>query len=127
MHGDPSALIQLTDEGKLLGSEMVTADSGAWGVDNASAAPDAFLPLDQRVKEVVTAWQMSEVDGAPVLNDHSDAEYDAAVLERFASLHQDAAAWLESLFDGLPRLADYSSRLNRAAALVAEGDHAYIA
>jgi pyruvate,orthophosphate dikinase len=125
--GDPGALIQLTDEGKALGSEMIAADSEAWGVDNASAALDAFLPLDHRVKEVVTAWQMSEVDGAPVLNDHSDAEYDAAVLERFALLHQDATTWLATLVDGLPRLADYVSRLDRAAGLVAEGDHGYIA
>jgi pyruvate,orthophosphate dikinase len=29
--------------------------------------------------------------------------------------------------DGLPRLADYVSRLDRAAGLVAEGDHGYIA
>ena len=125
--GDPGALIQLTDEGKALGLEMIAADSDAWGVDNASAALDVFLPLDHRVKEIVTAWQMSEVDGAPVLNDHSDEEYDAAVLERFASLHQDAAVWLETLFDGLPRLVDYSSRLDRAASLVAGGDYGYIA
>ncbi len=124
---DSGALIQLTDEGKALGLEMMAADRDAWRVDNASAALDAFVPLDQRMKEVVTAWQMSEVDGKPVLNDHSDGDYDAAVLERLASLHQDAAAWLESMFDGLPRLEDYSSRLHRAAKLVAEGDHGYIA
>ncbi|MEE8497968.1 MAG: pyruvate, phosphate dikinase [Acidimicrobiia bacterium] len=125
--GDSGGLIQLTDEGKALGLEMMAADRDAWRVDNASAALDAFVPLDQRMKEVVTAWQMSEVDGKPVLNDHSDGDYDAAVLERLASLHQDAAAWLESMFDGLPRLEDYSSRLHRAAKLVAEGDHGYIA
>jgi pyruvate, orthophosphate dikinase len=125
--GDPSAFIQLTAEGKALGSEIMAADRDAWGVDNASGALDAFLPLDHRVKEIVTAWQMSEVDGAPVLNDHSDEAYDAVVLERFAALHQDAAAWLEGLFVGLPRLADYSSRLNIAASMVAEGDHRYIA
>jgi len=125
--GDPGALIQLTDEGKALGSELMAADTEAWGVNNASAALDAFLPLDHRVKEIVTAWQMSEVDGAPVLNDHSDEEYDAAVLARFAALHQDAAAWLATLLDGLPRLTDYASRLGRAAGLVADGDHGYIA
>ncbi|MEE8497737.1 MAG: pyruvate, phosphate dikinase [Acidimicrobiia bacterium] len=125
--GDPGALIQLTEEGKALGSEMMAADSHAWGVDNASAALDAFLPLNHRVKEVVTAWQMSEVDGAPVLNDHSDQEYDSAVLERLALLHQDAAAWLEPLGSGLARMVDYLSRLHRAASLVAEGDYGYIA
>ena len=31
-----------------------------WGVENAAAALDAFLEIDHRVKEVVTAWQMRD-------------------------------------------------------------------
>ncbi|MEE9298726.1 MAG: pyruvate, phosphate dikinase [Acidimicrobiia bacterium] len=125
--GDAGGMLQLTDDGKALGNEMIAADRELWGVDDASAALDAFLPLDHRVKEVVTAWQMTDVDGGPVLNDHSDEDYDAAVLADFTSVHQDAAAWLEPLRSGLPRLVDYSSRLHRAATLVADGDHMFIA
>ncbi len=125
--GDAGGMLQLTDDGKALGNEMIAADRELWGVDDASAALDAFLPLDHRMKEVVTAWQMSEVDGEPVLNDHSDEDYDAAVLADFTSVHQDAVAWLEPLRSGLSRLVDYSSRLHRAATLVADGDHMFIA
>ena len=125
--GDAGGMLQLTDDGKALGNEMLAADRELWGVDDASAALDAFLPLDHRMKEVVTAWQMSEVDGEPVLNDHSDEDYDAAVLADFTSVHQDATAWLEPLRNGLPRLVDYSSRLHRAATLVADGGHMFIA
>ena len=120
-------MFQLTADGKAVGGEMIAADRDRWGVDNASRALDDFLPIDGRMKVIVTAWQMREVDGEQVLNDHSDADYDASVLSDFASLHDDAIVWLEPLAQGLPRLDAYRRRLERAAGLVADGDHAYIA
>ena len=42
------------------------------GRGRGTAALDAFLDLDQRMKAIVTAWQVREVDGAQVLNDHAD-------------------------------------------------------
>jgi pyruvate,orthophosphate dikinase len=118
---------RLSGDGKALAAELIAADRQAWGADDATAALDGFLPLDQRMKVIVTAWQMREVDGEQVMNDHSDAAYDAGVLADFAALHEDAAAWLGTLVDGLPRLGGYLARLERAAAQVASGDHAYIA
>jgi pyruvate,orthophosphate dikinase len=120
-------MFRLSGDGKALAGELTAADREAWGVDHATAALDGFLPIDQRMKVIVTAWQMREVDGEPVMNDHSDPEYDAGVLADFAALHADAAAWLATLVDGLPRLGGYLARLERAADEVAEGDHAYIA
>ena len=125
--GDAGGMFQLTDDGKNLGNEMIAVDRELWEPEAASGALEAFLPLDRRMKEVVTAWQMSEVDGKPVLNDHSDQDYDAAVLGSFASVHQDAVAWLEPLGSGLPRLMHYLARLQRAATAVADDDHIYIA
>ncbi len=120
-------MFQLTAEGKTLGGELIVSDREFWGVENAVEALDAFLSLDHRTKGIVTAWQMREVDGRQVLNDHSDPSYDASVLAEFGSLHQDAGALLRSLADGLPRLDSYVERLERAAALVQSGDHRYIA
>ena len=102
-------------------------DREAWGADRAEAGLDSFLDLDGRMKVIVTAWQMREVDGAPVLNDHTDAAYDAAVLADLAALHVDADVWLANLMEELPRLGAYNVRLTRAADLVAGGDHNYIA
>ena len=121
------AMFQLTADGKAVGTEMIAADREDWGVENASKALDDFLPIDGRIKETVTAWQMRQIDGEPVLNDHSDAAYDGSVLAEFASVHRDAEAWLGPLGDGLPRLGYYLERLERAAGLVADGDHAHIA
>jgi pyruvate,orthophosphate dikinase len=118
---------RLTADGKAVGRERIAADTERWGADNALAALDAFLALDHRMKETVTAWQMREVDGAQTFNDHSDAAYDAKVLEDLAALHADASTWLRPLVAGLPRLEAYHERLERAAAAARGGDNRFVA
>jgi pyruvate,orthophosphate dikinase len=118
---------RLTAHGKSVGKEQMGADSEAWGNENAVAALDAFLALDQRMKATVTAWQMRDVDGAQAFNDHSDPAYDARVLADLAALHADAAAWLRPVAGDLPRLAGYLARLERATAAARSGDHRYVA
>ncbi|MEE8331297.1 MAG: pyruvate, phosphate dikinase [Acidimicrobiia bacterium] len=120
-------MFQLTADGKALGSERMAADRERWGADEATAALDAFLPLDQQMKDVVTSWQMREFNGQQVINDHLDEAHDAAVLAKFVGLHGDAGPWVAALSDGLPRLGRYGDRLERAAAMVVDGDHRYIA
>jgi pyruvate,orthophosphate dikinase len=123
---ESGGMFSLTDDGKALGGEMLAADREAWGAENAVAALDSFIALDLRMKEIVTAWQMKDAD-AGVLNDHSDADYDAGVLARLAELHVDVGAWIGPLIEGLPRLAAYQRRLDAAAAAAAGGDGMYIA
>jgi len=118
---------RLTNDGKAVAREHIAADTQAWGVDNATAALDAFLDLDRRVKATVTAWQMREVDGQEVLNDHADAAYDAGVLADLAALHADTAAWLRPLCGPLPRLATYLGRLGHAMTAAQGGDQRYVA
>jgi pyruvate,orthophosphate dikinase len=118
---------QLTRDGKAMAQQMLAADSRTWGAAGASAALDAFLALDHRMKETVTAWQVRQVGGALTPNDHSDAAYDASVLSRLAQLHRDAGAWLHPMASGLKRLARYGQRLERAAAAVQRGDARFLA
>jgi pyruvate,orthophosphate dikinase len=120
-------MFRLTEDGKSMGMQLLAQDREAWGADQAEAALDAFLPLDGRMKETVTGWQMREVDGKPVMNDHSDEGYDAGILSQFADLTEDADAWLLRLRDGLPRLEIYRVRLERARGKVGAGEHDYIA
>ncbi len=124
---DSGGMFSLTDDGKALGTEMIAADSASWGVENATAALDAFIALDHKMKSIVTAWQMKEIDGEQVLNDHADADYDAAVMVQLTDLHVETAAWLEPLYAGLARLDSYGRRLDAAAAAAAGGDGMYIA
>jgi pyruvate,orthophosphate dikinase len=118
---------RLSPDGRDAGRERIAADAQAWGTGAADIALDAFLALDHRMKETATAWQMREVDGAQTFNDHSDAAYDARVLGDLAALHADACAWLIPLEAGLPRLAAYRQRLDRAAHAARGGDQRYVA
>jgi pyruvate,orthophosphate dikinase len=117
----------LTDDGKLVAGVLRSTDREEWGAGNALQALDNFLDLDGRMKVIVTAWQMHEVDGKPVLNEHTDLDYDAEVLSDLETFHIDAAAWIDEFCGGLPRLGAYKARLGRAAGLVAEGHLDYIA
>ncbi len=118
---------RLTADGKAVAADRIAGDAAAWGIERATAALDAFLALDQRMKLTVTAWQMRDADGQQVLNDHADAAYDAGVLADLAALHADAAAWLRPLAEPLPRLGAYLRRLDRAHAAAQGGDVRYVA
>ena len=70
--------VRLTAAGKLAAGAVIERDRSAAG--DAGALLDEFHGFDGRMKELVTAWQMREVDGEQTFNDHSDAAYDASVL-----------------------------------------------
>jgi pyruvate, orthophosphate dikinase len=118
---------RLTDAGKERAAELLEADRRAWGTDAAATALDAFLDLDGRMKEAVTAWQLRPGKGEPVVNDHSDAAYDASVLETLGGIGADADAWLAPLESQSRRLTGYRARLARALELAKSGDQRYVA
>jgi pyruvate,orthophosphate dikinase len=119
--------VRLTHDGQSKGRALLAADQFRWGSERAQAALDAFHALDLGVKEAVTAWQLRTVDGAQALNDHTDAAYDAGVLDRIADLHRDTAAWLQSMSGAPEGLSRYLSRLERALALASNGDQRFVA
>ena len=115
---------RLTDSGKARAAELVATEAAAWGPERANAALDAFLALDPRMKETVTAWQLT---GPDVVNDHADPEYDRAVLDRLAALHRDAAAFLDAHDNRFGSLATYRERLSRALDQAVNGDGRFVA
>jgi pyruvate,orthophosphate dikinase len=114
----------LTDAGRSRVDRLRVAERSAWGAQNAIAALDAFLAIDHHVKDVVTAWQMRD---AQTVNDHTDAAYDAGVLDRLAAIHADAMTWVGSITPGVPRFRDYAARLSRAIDAAKSGDGRFIA
>ncbi len=123
----PSAgALRLTESGSNRVAALIAEEQAAWGLDNAEAALDAFLALDVRMKDIVTAWQMRDAE-AGVVNDHADADYDRAVLDRLAALHGETVDWLTPSETGWPRLAGYRVRLGRAAEAAQAGDGRYVA
>jgi hypothetical protein len=118
---------RLTAAGKAAAASAIEADRAAMGPAEVDAALDAFLALDHRMKEAVTAWQMRTVDGKEVLNDHADRAHDEDVLDRLRSLHADTVAWLTPLIGRLARLERYRLRLDRALGAIDGGDHRFVA
>jgi pyruvate, orthophosphate dikinase len=120
---------RLTDPGAARAAELLQRDRAGWGVEAAAAAIDAFLALDHRMKETVTAWQLkpAEAGAEPAMNDHSDADYDRSVLDQLAALHTDAVAWLAPVESACARLSGYRPRLTRALERALAGDETYVA
>ncbi|MEI7056682.1 hypothetical protein WBG06_12765 [Nocardioides sp. CCNWLW239] len=101
-------------------------DADRSGVDGAAlaAAYDEFCEVNADLKVIVTAWQMKD---ATTPNDHTDAAYDASVLERLAELHVRVLPLVERLGGLAPRLARYAARLQHAQDQIATGATMWVA
>jgi pyruvate,orthophosphate dikinase len=88
---------------------------------------EAFAAFDGRMKELVTAWQVRDVGGEQVLNDHADAAYDAGIIDRLGELHEELVARLTRMATSLRPYAVYRSRLTRALEFARGGDELYVA
>ena len=119
--------LRLSPQGKLEALSLFEADRRALGEQRCIALLGAFHALDVQVKEIVTAWQVLDIDGEQILNDHTDVDYDSRVLERLATMHEKTCDWLAPLVEALRRYAVYRSRLCRALERAREGDQRYIA
>ena len=119
---------RLTEAGSTHVARLLAAQQAAWGIEAAGAALDAFVVLDHRVKETVTAWQLrDDGTGNQVANDHCDADHDRSVLDDLAAVHAEAMAWHGPVAAGCPRLAGYGVRLGRALDGARGGDGRYVA
>ena len=117
----------LTGDGRrhaegLLAEEL--AQAGTRG--SVEATYVRFLALNGRVLEVCTDWQVVQLGGQQVANDHSDADRDAQVLARFSALHREALPVVAELSGSLARLGGYTDRLAHAHDRVVAGDHAWL-
>src|SRR5690606_10497265 len=75
--------------------------------DQVTSAYRRFLALNRDLLEVCTAWQLREVDGESVVNDHSDPAHDAAVVSQLEDLHAAVAPICADLARALDRFSLY--------------------
>jgi len=120
--------VRLTANGKLQASSAFAEQRAAASVDEARAGLllDEFHDLDARMKQIVTDWQVRDAGGEQVLNDHSDATYDANLLEQLATLNADTAAWLAPM-TAERQFAAYARRLDVALGAARAGDQRFMA
>ncbi|HEX4107270.1 MAG TPA: hypothetical protein VHX88_04005 [Solirubrobacteraceae bacterium] len=92
----------------------------------AAAAYEAFEKVNRSLLTVFTDWQMMPVGAGRVANDHSDAEYDNEVIDRFGAQHERAQRPL-GMFEQLDgRMGEYTRRLDAAYERVLAGDYQFM-
>jgi hypothetical protein len=89
------------------------------GVDQPALAAlyTQFTGCNAELKQLAFEWQQREGE----VNDHTDAVYDQAILDRLAGMHARFAPVLDRLIAVAPRLAPYPLRFSAAMAAIAEG------
>jgi hypothetical protein len=86
----------------------------------------SFEQINIQLKTLITDWQTTEVGGARVPNDHSDAGYDMRILDRLGNLHERAERILVQLVNGLPRFDYYRRKLTRALERAEDGQSEWV-
>ena len=112
-------LWQLTTVGREEHHIALTEDVGGSHIaDQLHDQYEAFLALNDRFKGLCGDWQLR--DGQP--NDHTDAKYDKAVVQRLVAIDADAAPVVAAMGEVLARLAPYGPRLARTCQKVVDGE-----
>ena len=85
------------------------------------AAYDRFEELNVDLKALITAWQVRDIAGSTVPNDHADADYDNKIIDRLGALHESAERILAAMASVLPRMAIYREKLLTALERAEDG------
>jgi hypothetical protein len=118
--------VSLTSEGRTAHEDALERELDRQGARAAvQGAYDRFVALNQDVLQVCTDWQLRDQGGAPVLNDHSDPDYDRDVLDRLDRLFDQASGVLDDLTGALDRFDVYRRDLRATKQRIGEGDVAY--
>jgi len=113
----------LTPAGRAEQARLVGQEIDAAGVRPAvEAGYERFRALNGAVLDVCSRWQVREIAGTAVVNDHRDPDYDARVVGDLASLHNRVEPLCDELAGALERYRPYGDQLSRAAAKVEAGE-----
>jgi pyruvate,orthophosphate dikinase len=113
----------LTPEGRERLNALLAEERAGVDQDALRTAYEEFDEHNSALKQVVTDWQMR--DGEP--NDHTDAAYDAGVVEQLAALQERFAPLVDRMVVAAERLRPYPGRFAHAIEQVKGGDHSFIA
>jgi hypothetical protein len=115
---------KLSEEGRRQLAELLLVDRAPVDQGALATAYDEFCEFNGELKTIVTAWQMKD---SATPNDHTDAAYDAGVLDQLGSLHARVLPLVERLGEIAPRLERYAVRLSHAQARIAAGETVWVA
>ncbi|MFI5710200.1 transcriptional regulator [Kribbella sp. NPDC051620] len=118
----------LTEAGRAENARQLAAEldqvGGRLAIQQAYAE---FLPLNGRLQEACTQWQLRPTeDDALAFNDHTDADWDRRVVEELESLGQSLRGISHRVSAVLERLGGYDARFAAALRRVREGDGSWV-
>lgn len=90
------------------------------------AAYERFELINTELKQVITDWQLVDIGGKSLPNDHSDRDYDAAILDRLAAIHERLEPIVQTFAARAPRFGRYGAKLERALDRAEDGDTAWV-
>ena len=117
MFREARSLWQLTPAGRAAHPEALALDVAGLDLEALKPLYHSFLEINDTFKHLCGDWQLR--DGTP--NDHSDATYDKAIIDRLTALHRDATPVVSSMVAVVPRLAPYLPRLDSTCKMVVGG------
>ena len=110
----------LLSEGRTEAERLVTGEVDESGMRSSlQELYGAFKVLDPDLKEVCTDFQ---VKSDQTLNDHTDPDYDAAVIDRLVDINRRVQPVIGKLTEVFDRFGHYGGRLDHALNQVRSGD-----
>ncbi|HET7901557.1 MAG TPA: hypothetical protein VFL59_10250 [Candidatus Nanopelagicales bacterium] len=118
----------LTDAGRARNEALLAEELDGLGVrSRVEAVHVGFLPLNARLLDACTRWQLRPLPGDPLAaNDHTDHAWDDRVLGSLASVGHALAPLAERLTGALPRCAGYHARYAAALAKAQRGESSWV-
>ncbi len=118
----------LTVAGRAENERQLAAELSRTGrVEDVREVHHDFLPLNVRLQQACTAWQLRPAPGDRLAaNDHSDPAWDAEVLGELAALDRALAPLVRRLGDVLSRFRGYDVRFAAGLHRVRAGDCGWV-
>jgi hypothetical protein len=111
----------------LLDSVYPTAFAELRASAPVAVAMDSFeTGVNKQVLALTTDWQTKELGSDRVPNDHADADYDAAVIDKLARVHEKTAKVLRPVADADPLVDRFLDRVGTALTRAEGGETDYV-
>jgi hypothetical protein len=119
MFREARGLWQLTPDGRAAHEALLEADASRDGFrDGLQKHYPTFLELNEELKQLCNDWQLKDGE----TNDHSDAAYDQAILERLSHLNERSQPVVGGFGAVAVRFSGYAPRLVHTVKAVHAGE-----
>ena len=113
----------LTPTGRTEGQRLVAEELERLGLGEVvQDGYEAFVTLNQDLLETCSRWQVRPAGGSQALNDHSDPQYDRAVMDDLRALDAAVQPICRQLASHLARFGSYAPRFSAALERLAAGE-----